>query len=46
MVLTDLDRDGAAPFEVLLYVGITRATDRLVALIETSTIRSLLGGAA
>ncbi|WP_314430704.1 NERD domain-containing protein [Microbacterium lacticum] len=46
VVLTDLDRDGAAPFEALLYVGITRATDRLVALIETSTMRLLLGGAA
>lgn len=46
VVLTDLDHDGAAPFEALLYVGITRATDRLVALIETSTMRSLLGGAA
>jgi superfamily I DNA/RNA helicase len=46
VVLTDLDRDVAAPFEALLYVGITRATDRLVALIETSTMRSLLGGAA
>ncbi|WP_448006151.1 NERD domain-containing protein [Agromyces bauzanensis] len=46
VVLTDLDRDLAAPFEALLYIGITRATDRLVALIETSTMRSLLGGAS
>lgn len=44
VVLTDLDRDGAVSFEALLYVGITRATDRLVALIETSTMRTLLGG--
>lgn len=45
VVLTDLDRDVSSPFEDLLYVGITRATDRLIVLIETSTMRSLLGGA-
>ncbi|CAN5566848.1 hypothetical protein BH10ACT5_BH10ACT5_05580 [soil metagenome] len=46
VVLTDLDRDVASPFEALLYVGITRATDRLVVLIETSTMRALLGAAS
>lgn len=31
-------------FASLLYVGLTRATDRLVALIEASTLRHALGG--
>jgi len=31
-------------FESLLYVGLTRATDRLFALIEAGTLRAALGG--
>lgn len=46
IVLTDLDREQSASFDALLYVGITRATDRLVVLIETTTMRSMLGGAS
>ncbi|MFN3002987.1 nuclease-related domain-containing DEAD/DEAH box helicase [Mycolicibacterium wolinskyi] len=45
VVVTDLDQ--AAPtdnFDSLLYVGMTRATDRLVALIETNTLRKTIGG--
>lgn len=44
VIVTDLD-DGTAPgFESLLYVGLTRATDRLVAIIESGTVRRALGG--
>ncbi|XVX20372.1 NERD domain-containing protein [Actinomycetota bacterium] len=46
VVVTDLD--GATTtdnFDSLLYVGLTRATDRLVALIEASTLRHAVGGA-
>jgi hypothetical protein len=47
VVLTDLDQDGTVNnFDSLLYVGLTRATDRLIALIETSTLRKALGGTA
>jgi hypothetical protein len=46
VIVTDLD-DGAMPgFESLLYVGLTRATDRLVAIIESGTVRRALGGTA
>ena len=45
IVVTDLDREFAPNFEALLYVGLTRATDRLFALIESETFRSALGGA-
>lgn len=47
VVVTDLD-EGKTPdnFDSLLYVGLTRATDRLVAIIETSTLRQQIGGAA
>lgn len=44
VVMTDLDRDSVPAFESLLYVGITRATDRLVMLIESRTMRAALGG--
>jgi hypothetical protein len=47
VVVTDLD--GAATtdnFDSLLYVGLTRATDRLIALIEASTLRHAVGGTA
>jgi hypothetical protein len=45
VVLTDLDQRLVPNFEALLYVGLTRATDRLVALIEKETFRMSLGGA-
>lgn len=44
IVITDLDRQSVPNFESILYVGLTRATDRLVALIESETLRSALGG--
>jgi superfamily I DNA/RNA helicase len=47
VVVTDLDRAGTTDnFDSLLYVGLTRATDRLIALIETSTLKRALGGTA
>jgi len=45
VVVTDLDGSLVPNFEALLYVGLTRAMDRLVALIESTTLRSALGGA-
>lgn len=45
VVVTDLDAAVTTDnLEALLYVGLTRATDRLVALIEASTLRHALGG--
>lgn len=44
VVLTDLDGDLVSAFESLLYVGLTRATDRLIAVIESGTLRKALGG--
>jgi superfamily I DNA/RNA helicase len=44
VILTDLDQRLVPNFEVLLYVGMTRATDRLTAIIETSTLRAAFGG--
>ncbi|WP_235493428.1 nuclease-related domain-containing DEAD/DEAH box helicase [Leifsonia sp. Leaf336] len=44
VVVTDLVDSGASNFDALLYVGLTRATDRLTVLVETSTLRQLLGG--
>ncbi|AJR30263.1 hypothetical protein G155_00233 [Mycobacterium sp. VKM Ac-1817D] len=47
VVITDLDQTTANEnFDSLLYVGLTRATDRLIALIETNTLRKAIGGAA
>lgn len=47
VILTDLDQDVTVNnFGSLLYVGLTRATDRLIALIETATLRKALGGTA
>ena len=31
-------------FDSLMYTGLTRATDRLIALIETKTLQKLVGG--
>lgn len=44
VVVTDIDRHTMPNFESLLYVGLTRATDRLFALIEAGTLRAALGG--
>ena len=42
VVITDLDRLRVPSFEPLLYVGLTRATDRLFAIIESETLRQAL----
>jgi superfamily I DNA/RNA helicase len=44
VIVTDLDHRQVPNFESLLYVGLTRARDRLVALIETGTLQMALGG--
>lgn len=47
VVITDLDQTTTNDsFDALLYVGLTRATDRLIVLIETNTLRKAIGGAA
>lgn len=47
VILTDLDQEVTSHnFNSLLYVGLTRATDRLIALIEADTLRKALGGTA
>ena len=37
IIVTDLDRESVPNFESVLYVGLTRATDRLYGLVEAST---------
>lgn len=44
IILTDIDAEAAPSLEPLLYVGITRATDRLVVSIERQTLRSMVTG--
>lgn len=44
VIMTDLDHHIVPNFESLLYVGMTRATDRLVAVIEADTFQLALGG--
>ena len=47
VVVTDLDESAtSANFDALLYVGLTRATDRLIALIQATTLRHAVGGTA
>lgn len=46
VIVTDLDESGGLNFDALMYVGLTRATDRLTALVETKTLRRLIGGNA
>jgi hypothetical protein len=46
VIVTDLDAGAVPNFEALLYIGLTRATDRLFALIDTQTLRSVHGGNA
>lgn len=44
IIITDLDRTNTPSFEALLYIGMTRATDRLTILIEAQTLRAAYGG--
>ena len=46
VIITDLDEATSPNFESLLYIGMTRATDRLTALIEKQTLRTAHGGHA
>jgi superfamily I DNA/RNA helicase len=46
IIVTDLARQSVPNFESVLYVGLTRATDRLVALIDSETLKTALGGNA
>ncbi len=46
VIVTDLDDLGGPNFDALVYVGLTRATDRLTALVETKTLRRLVKGEA
>lgn len=43
VVLTDVDARSSNRLEALLYVGLTRATDRLVMLLESETFKSIVG---
>lgn len=43
VIVTDLDHRFVPEFESLLYVGMTRATDRLISFIETETLRKSVG---
>lgn len=43
VIVTDLDRRLVPNFESLLYVGLTRATDRLVAVMDRSTYKTMSG---
>jgi hypothetical protein len=44
VILTDLDRNVVPNFESVLYVGLTRATDRLYGVMEADTGRAGLEG--
>ncbi|MBF6386589.1 nuclease-related domain-containing DEAD/DEAH box helicase [Nocardia farcinica] len=47
IVVTDLDKATTTDnFDSLLDVGLTRATDRIIAIIEASTLRHAVGGTA
>ncbi|NNH75579.1 ATP-binding domain-containing protein [Nocardia uniformis] len=46
VIVTDLDGTAVLNFDALLYIGLTRATDRLIALIEVQTLRATYGGNA
>lgn len=43
VIVTDLDRLNVSNFESVLYVGLTRATDRLYGVIEEGTGRAEMG---
>lgn len=42
VILTDLEESPPTDLDSLFYVGMTRATDRLFALIETDTLRTTI----
>ncbi|MFF0284291.1 ATP-binding domain-containing protein [Rhodococcus aetherivorans] len=44
VIVTDLDETKTSNFEALLYIAMTRATDRLIALVEDQTLRAAYGG--
>jgi hypothetical protein len=44
VIVTDLDRRLVPNFESLLYIGLTRATDRLVAVMDRDTFKTMSGG--
>jgi len=44
VILTDLDDEPSPSFDSLLYIGLTRATDRLVVIVDNQTLRARLGG--
>lgn len=46
VIITDLDDSGGPNFDALVYIGLTRATDRVAAMVETKTLRRLIGGQA
>lgn len=46
VIITDLDEETLPNFKSLLYIGMTRATDRLTAFIEKQTLRTAHGGHA
>lgn len=46
VIVTDLDDSGWPNFDALVYIGLTRATDRLVTMVETKTLRRLVRGEA
>ncbi len=45
VILVDVTQE-TPNYESLLYVGLTRATDRLIAFIEEKTLKALVGGTA
>jgi hypothetical protein len=45
VIVTDLDRCLVPNFESLLYTGLTRATDRLVAVMDRKTFKTMPGRA-
>ena len=44
VIVTDLDRHLVPNFESLLYIGLTRATDRIVAVMDRNTFKTMSGG--
>lgn len=46
VIVTDLDNFGVPNFDLFVYIGLTRATDRLTAIVETKTLLELVGAGA
>lgn len=44
VIVTDLDRNRVPNFESLLYIGLTRAMDRLVAVMDRDTFKTMSRG--